>query len=121
MIFAPPLAARSTRSICFARLATASAEQAICVRPMLTMREEVEFLEFRFIEYQTHLEMGCSIICHGEQKPFDIVFHLTQAVLGSVIDFSERFDKPAGLRGAQGAGSLFKERKLLAVFPRVLE
>src|SRR5207245_5443572 len=88
---------------------------------MLTMREELAFFEFRFIEYQTHLEMVCSIICNREQKPFDIIFHLAQAVLGSVIDFGECFDEAVGAGGTQGAGGLFKERKLLAVFPRVLE
>src|SRR2546421_11477054 len=56
IIRAPPLAARSTRAICFAKFASASAEQAICVRPMFTMREELEFFEFRFIDNQTKMQ-----------------------------------------------------------------
>src|SRR3954464_11704711 len=63
MIFAPSLAARSTRAICFARFASASAEQAICVKPIFTTREELELFEFRFIDNQTKTRPPCSY--HG--------------------------------------------------------
>src|SRR5215212_2185025 len=50
MMLAPLVAARSTRLSWRARLASASGEQAIWVRPRVTMREELYFFVVRFIE-----------------------------------------------------------------------